>query len=895
MDAYALVFRAYYALIRAPRMTSKGMNVSAIFGFVNILNELVRKEKPDNICVVFDPPGGSFRRDIYPEYKANRDATPEDIKLAVPYIKRILDAMSIKHIVVDNYEADDVIGTLSKRFANNDSEVYMVTSDKDYCQLIDDNIYMYKHVKGGKHEIVDTEKVLEKYKISNTLQIIDLLALWGDSADNVPGAKGVGEVTASKLISQFESVEGLLENTDKLKGKQKENIESSKDNILLSKDLVTIRTDVDVELSPEDIVFKKANNTDLISIYKELEFNTLIGKLKPEKPKVVQQSLFGDMFETPQEEVEINSDVKEAADINYELIKLDKDNLNKFRSDIKNRRLIVDTEVNKNSFVVSVLADTNLYFTYFNLSDSETIINDLLNSISDSDIVVFNLKEFLSVLKKYGVEFTGTAFDIELAHYVVLPEQSHSLRKICSDYAGYTQYDYIFEENSIHEALNSLDEKAKYSIMSRRVQIFSEVSEMLKKEITDNNQNELYFDIELPLVRVLSDMEHEGVRIDVDAINNLTIEYKEELSVLEKRIFEIVGHEFNLSSPKQLGPVLFDELGIEPKPKKTKSGQYATGEEVLIKLKDKYEVVELILEHRSQKKLISTYLESLPKLVSSETGKIHTTFNQTNVSTGRLSSSNPNLQNIPIKSEKGRKIREVFIPEPDHQFLSADYSQVELRLMAHFSEDEDMIKAFTNNEDIHATTASKIFGVEKDQIDTKMRIQAKVANFSIIYGVSAFGLSQNLNIPRKEAKDLIDNYFAQYPKIRDYMDNSINIAKKQGYISTIFGRRRYLSDINSSNAVVRSYAERNAVNSPIQGTAADIIKIAMNKIHSEIKSQKLKSKMLFQVHDELNFSVPDDEVDTMKKIITECMENSVNLSVPLLVESGSGTNWNEAH
>ncbi len=892
LDAYALIYRAYYAFIRTPRITSKGQNVSAILGFVNILNEIIRKESPDNICVVFDPPGGSFRRVMYPDYKANRESTPEDIRLSVPIIKEILEALNIVHTMVTDYEADDVIGTLAKRFSDSDNKIYMVTPDKDYCQLITEDIYMYKHVKGGKHEIITPKEVCEKYNISETSQIIDILALWGDAADNVPGATGVGEKTASKLIAEYGSVEGILANTDKLKGKQKINIENSKQNIELSKDLVTIRIDVETELSLEDIKFKTGNIEKLKKLYKELEFSSLYNKLQPPKPKVVQQTLFGGLFDTPTEEVKI----EESIDISkHNISKIDIDNCASLCDKIKSNKVILDTEKGKNSHILSLAIDTEVYYIQYYSSEENIIIKEILNSLKSSEVSVFNLKEFIKLLNSFNIEYSAKAFDIELAHYVLMPEQKHSRRKICSDYAGFSEYGDIFEDLAIHQSFDSLDETNKEKIIKQRIIILSKTVEKLSEELKNNNQEELYYNIELPLVEVLSYMEKEGVRLDLATISELTEENTIELKNIEKKIFDIVGHDFNLSSPKQLGLILFDELDIEPKPKKTKTGQYATGEEVLIKLKDKYEIIDFILQHRSLKKIISTYLEALPKLINAQSGKIHTTFNQTSVSTGRLSSSNPNLQNIPIKSEKGRKIRGVFIPEDNQLFVSVDYSQVELRLMAHFCKDEHMLSAFKNKEDIHTATASKIFGVEKNDVTKEMRFQAKTANFAIIYGVSAFGLSQSLNIPRKEAKELIDNYFMQYPNIRTFIDETIEKTKELGYVETLFGRRRYLSDINSSNSVVRSYAERNAVNSPIQGTAADIIKIAMNLIYTEIKSRGLKTRMLFQVHDELNFSVPVDELDEVKEIIVDKMERSTILSVPLDVEIGVGANWNEAH
>ncbi|PID95593.1 MAG: DNA polymerase I [Bacteroidetes bacterium] len=915
LDAYALIFRSYYAFIRNPRVNSKGLNTSAIFGFVNTLEEVLKKENPSHIAVVFDPPGPTFRNEMYAEYKANREATPEDIKLAVPYIKNILKAYGIPVVQVDGYEADDVVGTLSVKAEADGFQVYMMTSDKDYAQLVTDNVFIYRPRRSGERNntILKTSDILEKYQIKNTKQIIDILALWGDAADNVPGAPGVGEKTAIKLIDKYASVEGLLENTEELKGKQKEKIENNKEQILLSKQLVTIETNVPLNVDWKDFERSDMQSDEMKSIFEELEFNTLIQRFFGEKTKPVQTSLFPieetSDSETPEEH---QSSKKNIRTENPDYILVDTPYLRKECINYLSKKssFAFDTETTGLSpheskiIGMSFSAEKGKAF-YVLMPDNEDEKREILQAFKplfedESTMKVGqNIKYDMLILRQYNVEVKGKLFDTMIVHYVLYPDLRHNMNFMADTLLNYeciSIESLIGKKGKNQLSMKDVDLDLLKDYAAEDADITWQLKEILEPKLKDENADTLYFDIEAPLIPVLAEMEHVGVYLDVEQLNNYATELASELSDIEKRIFELCGVEFNVGSPKQLGEVLFDKMKITDKPPKTKTKQYSTSEETLQKLSDKHPVIHEILEYRSVKKLLSTYVEALPKLINPNTGKIHTSFNQAVAATGRLSSNNPNLQNIPIREARGQKIRKAFTTTENHIFLSADYSQIELRLMAHMSKDPNMLEAFnTENTDIHAATAAKIFKVPVSEVSREQRSKAKTANFGIIYGISAFGLAQRLNISRKEAKQLIDGYFENFPRVKQYMDECIALAREKGYVETIMGRRRYLADINSRNAVIRGVAERNAINAPIQGSAADIIKIAMINIHRRLINENFQARMNLQVHDELNFDCPVDELEKLSTMVREEMENAIHLSVPLIVDMGKGKNWLEAH
>ncbi len=927
LDAYALIFRAYYAFISNPMTNSKGVPTSTVFGFTLALEEVLRKEDPTHIAVVFDPPGPTFRHHMFPDYKAHRDATPEDIKTAIPYIKNLLDAFNIPVLEEAGFEADDVIGTMAKQAEKEGFTVYMMTPDKDFAQLVSEKVMMFKPGRGGAApEVLGPAEVREKFLVERSEQVIDILALMGDSADNIPGAKGIGEKTAKKLIGQFETVEGVYENIDQLKGKQKENLENSKELVLLSKELATISLDVPIHMAPGDLIRKDLNKEKLINIFNELEFKNIANRILrlssqassgSNTPKESfqaghsgQKNLFGDPVGNEGVVVESAQNSIDLVKHDYQLIntKAGIQELAKELSGLKS--VCFDTETTGldplEAELVGIAFSWEAHrasYIAFGEDREEALswLEPLKEVFSNRNIekVGQNLKYDLHILKNYDLDVRGSLFDTMLAHFILKPEQKHNLNVLAEQYLDYSmvKIESLIGKKGIQQSsFRSVAPEVACEYAGEDADITWQLAEIFRKEIKEQGFSKLSEQIEMPLIPVLMKMEHHGITLDVAALNHFAIKLREDILKTEGEIFSLAGMEFNISSPKQLGEVLFDRLKIVENPKKTKTRQYATGEEILIQLKEKHPVVGKMLEYRSLKKLLNTYVAALPLLVKRGTGKIHTSFNQALVTTGRLSSVNPNLQNIPIREERGREIRRAFIPEkPDNIFFSADYSQIELRLMAHLSGDEQMIAAFVNNEDIHTATAAKIYKLDLADVSKDMRSRAKTANFGIIYGISAFGLSQRMHISRTEARELIDGYFVSYPKVREFMDASIRMARENGYVETMFGRKRLLPDILSRNAVVRGNAERNAINSPIQGSAADIIKIAMIRIQEAFEKEQLKSALMLQVHDELNFDVYPDELERVKEITKKEMEHATSLSVPLIVEMGEGANWLEAH
>ncbi|MCQ2959048.1 MAG: DNA polymerase I [Bacteroidales bacterium] len=912
IDGHAVLYRSYYAFINNPRVNSKGVNTSAIFGFVNTLYEMIRSQKPTHIGVVFDPKGKTFRHQMYDAYKANRQATPEDLKAAIPEVIEIVEAMNIPVIQVEGYEADDVIGTLAKQAARKDFMVYMVTPDKDYAQLVEDKIHMYRLGHAGI-DIMGPVQVADKFSVQRPEQIIDLLGLWGDSSDNIPGAPGVGEKTAKSLIAQYDSIEGIYDNIEKLKGKQKENLQKAKDQVLLSKKLATICTEVPISIDDYNFETEQFNEQKLQDKFSELEFfglakkmfqTTIETKVQVVKPVEKKQDSFQlDMFAEP---VAVQK-VEQVASVsgNYRTV-TDVESFVKLLSKQLSFSFVIcgtslePVDSNLVGIAFSWEKENGYYLPFTQNEDNcKSLIEKLAPVFSScSKKITYDLKYCISVLSRYNVKLGGELHDIMLAHYILQPEARHSLETVVRQFLHreITRVEDVVGKKLGQFSFGELSSDFMRKYMCERADVCLQVVSILENELKELGQYELYMNIECPLTAVLSDMEMTGVRIDSDVLHESSKIMTNQVLDIEKKICELAGHQFNIASPRQLGEVLFDELKIVDKAKKTKSKQYATDAEVLEKLKDSHPIVPLILEYREIKKLLSTYIDSFPLLVNKRTERIHASFNQAVVATGRLSSTNPNLQNIPIRTEMGRQIRKVFIPSVSGNiFLSADYSQIELRLIAHFSEDEHFINAFKNGEDIHRATAAKIYGLPIEEVTSEQRRKAKSANFAISYGTTAFGLSQTLNIPRKEAQELIESYYANYPRVKALMDSYIHSAQEKGYVETMFQRRRYTPDINSQNATIRGVAERNAINAPIQGTAADIIKIAMIHIFERMSAMKLKSKMILQVHDELNFDVFPDELDVMKQIVSEEMQNAVRLKVPLVAEMGVGKNWLEAH
>ncbi len=920
LDAYALIFRAYYGLIRSPRINSKGQNTSAAFGFINTLEELLRKENPDFVAVAFDPPGGTFRHEQFSEYKATRDETPEDIRWAVPVIKDFLTAYGIKMVEVPRYEADDVIGTLAHRGAKDGLEVVMVTPDKDYAQLVQPNVTMLRPQSGAKgYERLGVEEVKTKFEVENPLQVIDLLGLMGDSADNIPGCPGVGAKTAVKLLADFGSIEGLLSHTDQLKGALKKKVEENVQQIRESKVLVTIVTDVPIDVTWDDMQRKTPNKEALVALYEDLEFRTFLRRLTGDAPVAAAPSAEPDLFS---QAIVTNTNADEETTLDfqenlstladhphqYHLIESEEDAQELCRNLLTFSLVAFDTETTSVDAMQAQLVGmsfaveggTAWYVAVSRETEATQRMVDTFRPFFEHpsiEKVGQNLKYDLLVLSHYGVEVAGPLFDTMLAHYVVQPEQRHNMDLLAEKYLHYRTIpiEALIGSGRTQRNMADLEPKEIVDYACEDADVTLRLYPILKEEMEKYEVTSVFTHIEMPLLPVLARMERNGVRLDTAALEETGRNFTERMQQLETDIYELAGHEFTITSPKQVGAVLFDELQISAKVKKTKTGQYSTSEEVLESLRDKHPIVEKILQHRALKKLLSTYVEALPKLIHPETGHIHTSFNQAVTATGRLSSSNPNLQNIPVRGEDGREIRRAFVPEEGEVFFSADYSQIELRIMAHLSEDEHMVADFNSGLDIHAATAARIFHKPVEEVDRDERRKAKTANFGIIYGISAFGLSERMGVSRGEAKELIENYFATYPKVREYMNESIERAKQTGYITTQFGRRRYLADINAGNATVRGYAERNAVNAPIQGTAADIIKLAMVAIDRRLREEKLQTRMILQVHDELNFSVPPTELEQVRHLVVEEMERAFQMRVPLVAECGEGTNWLEAH
>ena len=920
LDAYALIFRAYYGLIRSPRINSKGQNTSAAFGFINTLEELIRTENPDFVAVAFDPPGGTFRHEQFPEYKATRDETPEDIRWAVPVIKDFLTAYGIKMVEVPRYEADDVIGTLAHRGAKDGLEVVMVTPDKDYAQLVQPNVTMLRPQSGAKgYERLGVEEVKTKFEVENPLQVIDLLGLMGDSADNIPGCPGVGAKTAVKLLADFGSIEGLLSHTDQLKGALKKKVEENVQQIRESKVLATIVTDVPIDVTWDDMQRKTPNKEALVALYEDLEFRTFLRRLTGDAPVAAAPSAEPDLFS---QAIVTNTNADEETTLDfqenlstladhphqYHLIESEEDAQELCRNLLTFSQVAFDTETTSVDAMQAQLVGmsfaveggTAWYVAVSRETEATQRMVDIFRPFFEHpsiEKVGQNLKYDLLVLSHYGVEVAGPLFDTMLAHYVVQPEQRHNMDLLAEKYLHYhtIPIEALIGSGRTQRNMADLEPKEIVDYACEDADVTLRLYPILKEEMEKYEVTSVFTHIEMPLLPVLARMERNGVRLDTAALEETGRNFTERMQQLETDIYELAGHEFTITSPKQVGAVLFDELQISAKVKKTKTGQYSTSEEVLESLRDKHPIVEKILQHRALKKLLSTYVEALPKLIHPQTGHIHTSFNQAVTATGRLSSSNPNLQNIPVRGEDGREIRRAFVPEEGEVFFSADYSQIELRIMAHLSEDEHMVADFNSGLDIHAATAARIFHKPIEEVDRDERRKAKTANFGIIYGISAFGLSERMGVSRGEAKELIENYFATYPKVREYMNESIERAKQTGYITTQFGRRRYLSDINAGNATVRGYAERNAVNAPIQGTAADIIKLAMVAIDRRLREEKLQTRMILQVHDELNFSVPPTELEQVRHLVVEEMERAFQMRVPLVAECGEGTNWLEAH
>lgn len=916
LDAYALIYRAYYAFIKNPRINSKGLNTSAILGFVNTLEEVLTKEQPSHIGIAFDPAGPTFRHEAYEQYKAQREETPEGIRAAVPYIKDIIRAYRIPILEVSGYEADDVIGTLARQADARGVDTFMMTPDKDYGQLVTEHVKMYRPKYGDKEfEVLGVEEVKEKYGLSSPTQVIDMLGLMGDSADNIPGCPGVGEKTATKLIQQFGSIENLLAGTDQLKGALKTKIENNREQIEFSKFLATIKTDVPIELDMEQLKKEEPDEEKLRSLFEELEFRTLLDrKFKKENPQPTQDlfqgTLFADFTANSPEESKNSSLTKyNKGDFDYQLIDTEEKRKEIIDLFFTNDFLSLDTETTGTDPISAKLVglsfsirENQAFYVPIPQNDEEAqkIVNEFKPIYENEKILKIgqNIKYDLLVLQNYGVELKGKIFDTMIAHYLLQPELHHGMDYLAEVYLNYQTIhieELIGSKGKNQKNMADLPPTAVYEYACEDADVTLKLKNVLEPLLKENDCDRLFWEIEMPLMPVLAYMERNGVCIDREGLKETSHLYTEEMNRIEKEIHELAGTDFNIASPKQVGEVLFDRLKIVDKPKKTKTGQYVTSEEVLESLRAKHPVVEKILEHRGLKKLLGTYIDALPKLINPVTGHIHTSFNQTITTTGRLSSSNPNLQNIPVRNEYGKEIRKAFIPEEGCLFFSADYSQIELRIMAHLSGDEHMIEAFRNGQDIHAATAAKIFKKSLEEVTKEERSKAKTANFGIIYGITAFGLAERMGVSRTEAKELIEGYFQTYPKVKEYMNRSIEMAREKGYTETVYHRKCHLRDINSHNAVVRGYAERNAINSPIQGSAADIIKIAMIRIYRRFREEQLRSKMILQVHDELNFSVYPEEKEKVQQIVIEEMESAYSMLVPLEADYGWGKNWLEAH
>lgn len=938
IDAYAIIYRSYYAFIKTPRINSKGLNTSAIYGFVNTLEDVLKREHPTHIAVAFDPSGPTFRHEAYEKYKAQREATPEDIRKAVPIIKDLVSAYRIPILQVDGFEADDVIGTMAKKAEKAGFKTYMLTPDKDYAQLVSDNIFMYRPKHSGGYETMGPEEVKIKYGLTSQEQVIDLLGLMGDSSDNIPGCPGVGEKTAAKLLQEFGSIDNLLSSTDKLKGALKLKIEENKDQIIFSRFLATIRKDVPIELDEESLKTEEPDDAKLQAMFQDLEFRSrlttaspvnVINKVNSPKPATgpVQTSLF-DLFDAPNQapadtqkeeptessaenQIEVNQNLhlSDINNIKHKYTRIaDADSLKNFVEELSHQpAFCFDTETTDIDVFEAELVGLSFcwkageaYFIPVDANNQKEVLDVLRPIFEDCSVskIGHNIKFDMMILARSGVNVCGDIFDTMIAHYILQPELRHGMDYLAEIYLQYRtiHYDDIVGPKGKNRIfIRDVDANLLCDYASEDADITYRLKTILEEELKKSKSESLFYDIEMPLVRTLTEMELAGVRIDSEALKQSSIQMTETMKALENEVQAFAEDGFNINSSKQVGELLFEKLKVVEKAKKTKTGQYITSEDVLETLRSKHPVVSKILEYRGLKKLLSTYIDALPLLVKKQTGKIHTSYNQAVTSTGRLSSSNPNLQNIPVRDEQGREIRKVFIPDDGCIFFSADYSQIELRLMAHLSGDENMIEAFRAGDDIHASTAAKIFKLDISEVSSDMRRKAKTANFGIIYGISVFGLSERLTIPRAEAKQLIDGYFETYPQVKLYMDESIEHARKLGYVETIFGRKRFLPDIKSANSIVRGYAERNAINAPIQGSAADLIKIAMVRISDRFRKEGLRSQMIMQVHDELNFNVYPDELERVKYIVVDSMEHAAELSVSLRADCGIGKNWLEAH
>ncbi|WP_314786027.1 DNA polymerase I [Segatella buccae] len=914
LDAYALIYRSYYALLRSPRINSKGLNTSAVLGFMNTLNEVLTKERPTHIGVAFDH-GKTFRHEAFPQYKAQREETPEDIKLSVPIIKRILEAYRIPILQVDGFEADDIIGTVATRFGREGVAAYMLTPDKDYGQLVADNVYIYRPRHGGGYEVMGPKEVQAKYGIASPLQVVDLLALMGDSADNFPGCPGVGEKTAAKLIGEFGSVENLIANTAQLKGKLREKVEGAVEDIKMSKFLATIRTDVPTDIRLDDLKVESPDEAKLDQIFTELEFNSFRKRMlnkaeKKQKTDNLQLDFFAENpTDGPSVAENANFETLKTIPHEYQLIETEEEARRLYDFFRTNKILSLDTETTSTNAIEAELVglsfaveERKAFYVAIpaNREEALKIVAIFKPLYEDPEILKVgqNIKYDIEVLRHYGVEVAGPMFDTMIAHYLLQPELRHNMDYMAEVYLGYRTVhieELIGPRGRNQKNMRDLSPTDIYEYACEDADITLRLKNVLEPKLDEAGVARLFRDIEMPLVDVLADMELNGVCLDTEALHETSEVFNKRMTTIEQHIYELAGEQFNISSPRQVGDILFGKMKIVDKPKKTKTGQFVTSEEVLQQLRSKSPIIDEILNYRGLKKLLSTYVDALPKLINPRTGRIHTSFNQTVTATGRLSSSDPNLQNIPVRDDDGKEIRKCFIPEPGCLFFSADYSQIELRIMAHLSEDENMIEAFREGFDIHAATAARIWHKDIGEVTPAERKKAKQANFGIIYGITTYGLAQRMDISNGEARDLIDGYFLTFPRVEAYMEQAKETARKQGYAETLFHRRRYLPDINSHNATVRGFAERNAINAPIQGSEADIIKVAMVRIHRRFKAEGIRSKMILQVHDELNFSVFPEEKEQVERIVVEEMQGAYKLRVPLVADAGWGKNWLEAH
>jgi DNA polymerase-1 len=912
LDAYALIYRSYFAFIRNPRFNSKGVNTSAMYGFTNTLVQLLETEEPNYIGVVFDVSAPTFRHEMYPEYKAHREEMPEDLRKSIPYIRNIIKAFNIPIIEKEGFEADDVIGTLAQKAQKEGFTTYMMTPDKDYAQLVSENILMFKPAKsGGNSEVWGINEVRENFGIEKTEQVIDILGLMGDSADNIPGCPGIGPKTAEKLIAQFGSIDGIYENIDQLKGKQKENLIEFEEQVRLSRKLAVIIQDVPIEFSKKDLTREEINKEALKALFEDLEFKTIAQRLQLTEAKVetaMQGTLFGDAMPEPMEEKKYNS--IETVPHQYYLVETEMQRAS-LRAELSvQEEFCFDTETTGLDTHTAELVCMSFSFRKHEAfcvtlpskrDEAQKIVEEFREIFADENIMKIgqNIKYDILMLSNYGIEVKGKLYDTMLAHYLIQPEIKHNLDFLCEIYLNFKKIPtehLIGKKGKSQITMRSVGPEKLRDYACEDADLTLQLKHAIDPDLDKAEVRPLFEEMEMPLIPVLVHMENAGVKLNSQELKDYAEVLRGQIIQLEKEIIELAGEDFNVSSPKQLGPILFEKLNIDSNAKKTKTKQYSTSEDVLVRLADRHPIINKVLEFRGLKKLLSTYVEALPLLVNKNTGKIHTSYNQAIAATGRLSSVNPNLQNIPIRDESGREIRKAFIPSDDeHIFLSADYSQIELRIMAALSQDKEMLKAFKEGKDIHSITAAKIYQVPEAEVTSDMRRKAKTANFGIIYGISAFGLSQRLNIPRTEAKELIDEYFENFSDIKNFMDKQIELARNQGFVQTIKGRKRYLNDINSANAVVRGMAERNAINAPIQGSAADVIKIAMINIYHRFVEKELKSKMVLQVHDELNFDVYKNELEQVKEIVKTEMENAVEIGVPLTIEMNAANNWLDAH